>query len=244
MEWIFEHFNLVFLAIALVFTPLAIKLGISRATQQKSKLHETATRLGLRLNDPAARLAQGQPLDVASLMQEIPENVRARAAKPEDIERLFKIPLLGKLLQLGLPWNMTGKIANTAVRAYPAHEGEQSQVHFHAFFNTPLAFEIAIMPEFFGLKLGKVVLQRLRDIQIGDPEFDAKLHVRGDNTSAIQAWLLQNRRKDVLLEFLSTHSSATLDRTGLHYVDHKGRVDYEAFQKTFDLLTSTLRQIE
>lgn len=244
MEWIFEHFNLIFLAVAIFSAPLMFKLAIARTKQQQEKVREIATRLGLTLNDPAEKIAQGQPLAAGIVMPELQENARTRGVKPEDIERLFKMPVIGKILQLSLPWNMTGKIANTAVCVHPVREGENSQIHFHALFKTPLGFEIAIMPEFFGLKLGKAILQRLRDIQIGDPEFDAKLHVRGDNASAIQSWLLENRRKDVLMEFFRAHSSASLDRTGLHYIDHKERIEYEAFQKTFDLLTSTLRQIE
>lgn len=240
MDFFFDNPHLVLLIVGILLTPLWIKLALRQMQRHHEKLREIAMRLGLTFKDPAENLAAR---GLKALAADLSSSTPMRTASAAEIERMLNKPIIGAMVRAALPWDLSGHLDGATVRAYPLRRDKHAEIHYLASFPTPLTFTISITPEHFGHKLGKALSQQMRDVQLGDPAFDRKLFVRGDNAAAIQNWILHGNRKNVLLEFFAANSNASLDQNGLRYVQRHSRINLETFRTTFDLLTSTLRQL-
>ena len=219
---------LFFIAVAV----LSIYFGIKSKQALKLKLKNTAMKLGLQYNDSI-----DQMMDHLDLMK--------NANIPQNIKNNPMLGLLMKTVGTALPqWSLTGKYlgAEIDIRPVVRGSGKSSSVHtlIKVKFKTALGQGLIITKEGLFDKMGKSLLQT-QDIEIGKPEFDKKVMIKGTDPIKVKSLLANPSLQNDILNLFNIFNTIIIQDDSIVYEFQGVLSDPEKYRNNLDALCKVAR---
>lgn len=118
---------------------------------------------------------------------------------------------------------------------------KSSSTHFDAWTPSPPDLPgLKIYKEGLLAKAGKAI--GTQDIEIGDPNFDAKVMIKSDAPTAQLRTYLQPGLKNAILQLIDKHPRAYFDQSGCHYVGPGYLADQKKLSSMLKLMVACCTQ--
>jgi len=133
------------------------------------------------------------------------------------------------------------------VAVYPEtrSSGKSSRTYVvaKAFYPAPLAFKFRASREGTMAKIGKALFG-LKDVQIGDPDFDPKVRIRAEDEAAAASLFFREATASAFLALLERFPEAVADSAGVTRERQASLLPMEELEEVLDLLTAFAAEVK
>lgn len=223
---------MVFLVVSIAATVLLIPRMLRSAKRGREEARNQAARLGLEYVD-----------GVDALRRSYVESGQAKA-----LEAFDKMPaFLRSFAESAAPWRMEGTWKGTRVAVYQEtrSSGKSSRTYVvaKAFYPAPLAFKFRAAREGTMAKIGKALFG-LKDVQIGDADFDPKVRIKSEDEAAAASLFFREAAASAFLALLERFPDAAADSSCVTRERQASRLPDEELREVLDLLAGFAAEVK
>ena len=160
-------------------------------------------------------------LESAAGRRELEERAKRGEIAGADLSFLEN-PLIRKMIELVFDGAVVGTHRDYEFTLFPASQARTSGTgstrysNVTTFFKESYALELSIYNETFLSKVGKILFFQ-QDIQVGDPELDQLVMIKGQDELAVKRLLDSRRVRDQLITMFSESSGFTIRDFGIKH---------------------------
>jgi len=164
------------------------------------------------------------------------------------LESFERMPaFLRAFAESAAPWRMEGLRKGVRVAVYPetrsSGKSSRTYVGAKAFYPAPLAFKFRASREGTMAKIGKALFG-LKDVQIGDPDFDPKVRIRAEDEAAAASLFFREATASAFLALLERFPEAVADSAGVTRERQASLLPMEELEEVLDLLTAFAAEVK
>ena len=222
---------LLFVIVVVVVTALTAPRFIRVARRGREEAREIAEKLGL-------TFVGGFDAIRANYLE---------TGKAKALEGLERMPaFLRSFVEASAPWRMEGMRSGVRVAVYKEtrRSGKSSQTYVvaKAWYPEPLPFKFRAAREGALAKLGKALFG-LKDVQIGDADFDPKVRIRSDDESGAAAVFFRDAAASAFLALLERFPEAVAGSAFVSRERQASLLPREELAELLDLLAAFAAEV-
>lgn len=223
---------MVFLVVSIVVTVLLIPKMLRGMRRGREEARDQAGRLGLEYVD-----------GLDALRRSYIDSGQAKA-----LEAFDKMPaFLRSFAQSAAPWRMEGtwKGARVSVYRETRSSGKSSRTYVvvRAFYPAPLPFKFRASREGTMTKIGKALFG-LKDVQIGDQDFDPKVRIRAEDEGAAASLFFREAVATAFLDLLEKFPEAVAESSGVVRERQASLLPDEELREVLNLLAAFAAEVK
>lgn len=158
------------------------------------------------------------------------------------LEAFDKMPaFIRSFAESAAPWRMEGSWKGVRVSVYreTRSSGKSSRTYVvtKAFYPAPLPFKFRAAREGTMAKIGKALFG-LKDVQIGDPDFDPKVRIRSEDEAAAVSLFFREAAASAFLALLERFPDAVADSSSVTRERQASLLPDEELKEVLDLLAA------
>jgi hypothetical protein len=215
-----------FLILSIAVTVLLIPKMLRGMKRGREEARDQAGRLGLEYVD-----------GLEALRRSYIDSGQAKALEAFDRMPAF----LRSFAESAAPWRMEGPWKGVRVSVYreTRSSGKSSRTYVvaKAFYPAPLTFKFRAAREGTMAKIGKALFG-LKDVQIGDADFDPKVRIRADDEAGAAARVFREAAAASFLALLDRFPDAVADSAGVTRERQASLLPDEELREVLDLLAA------
>ncbi len=243
-------FTLFFLLLPIAIIIVIVRVGLTLSKRKREAARQAADLLGLEFSEAAMPSGFADGLFAASTEAGEKTGPDDVGSKPNEGGAKTNGAVSGffrTLLAASRPWWVHGtwKGINVEIFELVRGSGKNSSTYLvaKALYPRPLPYKLRATKEGFFTKLGKALFN-LRDVQVGDPDFDPKVRLVSDDPDAAATFFGKTNIADAFLALIEAYPSSYANQNEVAREELNGRINPTVLTKVLDLLTDFARLVE